>query len=111
MFIGAAGVAQLDRYWELQQERTGTDPNGWLLSYDGGTTPMRAKSMTEYVGRLAKRLKIPADFHTLRHFAATELVAQGVDLPTAAGQLGHTGGSWPPSTCTPRKTGAPPLGS
>ena len=92
VFIGAAGVAQLDRYWELQQERTGTDPDGWLLSYDGGTTPMRAKSMTEYVGRLAKRLKIPADFHTLRHFAATELVAQGVDLPTAAGQLGHTTG-------------------
>ena len=54
---------------------------------------MRAKSMTEYFARLAKRLKIPAHFHTLRHFAAAEeAVAQGVDLPTAAAQLGHTTG-------------------
>lgn len=46
--------------------------------------------MTDYFGRLAKRLRIPAHFHTLRRFAATELVAGGVDLPTAAGQLGHS---------------------
>jgi integrase len=90
VFIGAAGVALLDGYRQVLIDRSGAEPDGWLLSYDGGTTPMRAKSMTEYFGRLAKRLKIPAHFHTLRHFAATELVAGGVDLPTAAGQLGHS---------------------
>jgi integrase len=51
---------------------------------------MRAKSMTEYVSRTAKRLKIPATLHTLRHWKQTEMNRQGVDLPTAAGQGGHS---------------------
>jgi integrase len=92
VFIGAFGVALLDGYRDMLTERMGAEPDGWLLSYNGGATPMRAKSLTEYVGRLAARLKIPVHFHTLRHFAATELVAQGVDLPTAASQLGHSTG-------------------
>jgi integrase len=92
VFIGATGVALLEQYRAVQTERIGHDPEGWLLSYNGGETEMRAKSMTEYVTRLAKKVKVPAHFHTLRHWAATELVHQGVDLPTAASQLGHSTG-------------------
>ena len=44
------------------------------------------------MARLTKRLGIPVTFHGLRHFAATELVAGGTDLPTAAQQLGHSVG-------------------
>lgn len=92
VFIGDAGVAFLDRYRAELRERMGTEPAGWLLSYDGGESPMRAKSMTEYVTKMARKVKVPAHFHTLRHWAATELNAQGVDLPTAAAQLGHSTG-------------------
>jgi len=92
VFIGLEGVAILNRYFDLKREQIGHDPDGWLLSLDGGSTPLRAKSLTEYVTRLGKRLKIPVHFHSLRHFAATELVHGGIDLPTAAGQLGHSPG-------------------
>lgn len=88
--IGLQGVQLLNGYRRLLVERMGTEPDGWLLSYDGGATPMRAKSMTEYVTRLAKKLGITAHFHTLRHFTATELVGAGVDLAVAARQLGHS---------------------
>ncbi|MGH9090000.1 MAG: tyrosine-type recombinase/integrase [Acidimicrobiales bacterium] len=91
VWIGAEGVALLDGYRSVLRERVdGEEPAGWLLSPDGGATPMRAKSMTEYVTRLAKRLGIRAHFHTMRHFAASELVGAGVDLAVAARQLGHS---------------------
>jgi integrase len=92
VYIGADGVALLERYRSAKALEVGHDPDGWLLSYNGGTTPMRAKSMTEYVGRLAKELKIPAHLHTLRHWKQTEMNRQGVDLPTAADQGGHSVG-------------------
>jgi integrase len=90
VFIGTEGVAILRRYFDTKVEMLGHDPDGWLLSLDGGTTPLRAKSVSDYMTTLSRRLKIPAHFHTLRHFSATELVHAGVDLPTAAGQMGHS---------------------
>jgi integrase len=90
VFLGEDGMAILRRYWDEKRGLLAKDPDGWLLSYDGGTTPMRAKSLTAYMARLGKRLGIPVHFHQLRHFAATELNAAGVDLPTAAAQLGHS---------------------
>jgi integrase len=90
--LGSEGMAILGRYWDAQVERWSRDPDGWLLSYDAGTTPLRAKSLSEYVTALGRRQRpaIPVHFHQFRSFAATELVHQGVDLPTAAGQLGHS---------------------
>jgi integrase len=90
VYIGAEGVALLDRYRDAKTEELGRKPEGWLLSYNGGETPLRAKSMTEYVSALAKSVKVPAHLHTLRLWKATELNAQGVDLPTAASQMGHS---------------------
>jgi integrase len=91
VFIGTEGVAILRRYFDSKADLLGgSDPTGWLLSLDGGTTPLRAKSVSDYMTTLSRRLKIPAHFHTLRHFSATELVHAGVDLPTAAGQMGHS---------------------
>ena len=57
---------------------------------DGGETPLRAKTLTEYIAFLGRRCGIKVRLHSLRHFRATELVHAGVDLPTAAGQMGHT---------------------
>jgi integrase len=90
VYIGAEGVELVDRYRETKREQTGREPDGWLLSNNGGVTPMRAKSMTEYFGRLAKDLKIPATLHTLRHWKQSEMSRLGVDLPTAADQGGHS---------------------
>ena len=90
VFIGATGVDLLLVYKTAKAEQIGCEPDGWLLSYDGGITPLRAKSMTEYFGRLAKRLGINATLHTLRHWNSTEMSRQGVDPATAAAQLGHT---------------------
>jgi integrase len=82
----------LDRFAGETEVRPWKEGKGWLISYDSGHTPKRAKTLTEYLGWLSKRLKIPVHFHSLRHFTATELVHAGVDLPTAAGQLGHSTG-------------------
>jgi integrase len=91
VFVGTEGVAILRRYFDSKVDLLGgQDPEGWLLSLDGGATPLRAKSVSDYMTGLSRRLKIPAHFHTLRHFSATELVHAGVDLPTAAGQMGHS---------------------
>jgi integrase len=92
-WIGPAGVELLAGYQDSKRALLGQDPDGWLLSYDGGTTPMRAKGLTDYVARLGRRVGVKVHFHQLRHFAASELAALGVDLPTAAAQLGHSPGT------------------
>jgi integrase len=90
VYLGFEGTAILDRYLGTKRELLGREPEGWLLSYDGGTTPMRAKGLTAYITKLGRRVGVPVHFHQLRHFAATELNHAGVDLPTAAAQLGHS---------------------
>jgi integrase len=49
--------------------------------------------MSHRFRRLAYGLGIDAHLHTLRHYAATELLTAGVDLRTVAGRLGHGDGS------------------
>src|SRR5664280_1560944 len=89
--IGAPGVELLERYWDTKKAQIGRDPEGWLLSYDGGTTELRAKSVTEYVSRLAKEQGLPhVHLHTFRHWKQSEMSARGVDLATAADQGGHS---------------------
>lgn len=55
--------------------------------------PRYPSSMSQRFKRLADRLGIDAHLHTLRHYAATELLTAGVDLRTVAGRLGHGDGS------------------
>jgi integrase len=90
VFIGAGGVAILETYRRAKEAEIGRGPDGWLVSYNGGESPMRAKGVTEYVSRLLKKLGITAKLHTLRHWKSTELQILGVDLPTAAAQMGHS---------------------
>ncbi len=88
--LGPTTVKDILDYRKAKATQLGREPDGWLLSYNGGQTPMRAKAMTDYVSRLAKKLKIPATLHTLRHWKDTTLNQLGVDLPTAAAQQGHS---------------------
>ena len=92
VYVGAEGLRILGEYRAAKTDLLGHEPaeGAWLLSMDGGDTPLRAKAFTEYVSSLGRRNKIKVRLHSLRHFRATELVHAGVDLPTAAGQMGHT---------------------
>ena len=72
VYIGPDGIAGLREYQARWRGRTARrDPDGWLLSYDGGRTPMRAKSMTAYMARLSSVSGYQLVFHSLRHFAAS----------------------------------------
>ena len=55
--------------------------------------PRSPSAMTHRFKRLADRLGVDAHLHALRHYAATELLAAGVDLRTVAGRLGHGDGT------------------
>lgn len=83
-------VALLERYRKQQADLLDIEPGGWLLSYDGGSTPLRAKALTERITSLGKSLGIDASPHSFRRTADTQLHAAGVDLDTASRRQGHT---------------------
>ena len=53
---------------------------------------MNPDAVTHRFGRLARRLGLHARLHDLRHYAATQLIAGGVDVRTVSGRIGHAGG-------------------
>jgi integrase len=66
------------------------DPNRFVFSHDGGVTPWRPNYVTLAFARLTRRTGLPdVRLHDLRHFAATTMLLNGVDVRTAAGRLGH----------------------
>lgn len=57
------------------------------------STPLAPHSMSQRYRRLATRLGLQSTrMHSLRHYAATQLVTAGVDIRTVAGRLGHGSG-------------------
>ncbi len=55
-----------------------------------GRTSWNPAQLTQAFARLAKRAGVPqVRLHDLRHFVATRLLANGVDVRTVAGRLGH----------------------
>jgi integrase len=67
------------------------DADRYIFSHDpDGTTPWRPDYATLAFARLADRLGIAKiRLHDLRHFAATTMLLNGIDVRTAAGRLGH----------------------
>jgi integrase len=63
----------------------------FVFSHDpDGGRPWRPGYVTLAFGRLAERLGFPQlRLHDLRHFAATTMLVNGIDVRTAAGRLGH----------------------
>jgi integrase len=68
------------------------NPEGYVLTIDPtGNEPTKPDSLGQAFGRLcAKTGRNGLTLHSLRHFAATYLVASGVDVRTVAGRLGHS---------------------
>ena len=58
-----------------------------------GSSPYGPRSLSSRYRRLAIKLGLRSTrLHSLRHYAATELIAAGVDVRTVAGRLGHGSG-------------------
>ena len=58
-----------------------------------GAVPWNPHTMTHRYRRHAFRVGITSSLKELRHYSATQLLANGVDLNTVAGRLGHAEGS------------------
>jgi integrase len=68
-------------------------PEAYVFSYDpAGRQPMNPDSVTHCFGHLARQLGVRARLHDLRHYAATQLIAGGMDVRTVSGRIGHAGG-------------------
>jgi integrase len=57
------------------------------------SSPWRPDRVTHSFERIRDQAGLPTRFHHLRHFAATMMLASGVDVRTAAGRLGHSDSS------------------
>ncbi len=70
---------------------TTLDPGSLMLSSDpAGWIPVNINSLSSAFRRIADRLELPGvRLHSLRHFAATQLISSGIDVRTAATRLGH----------------------
>ena len=64
--------------------------DGYIFGPDDGTTPARAKSVTEFLSKHARKVGVTARFHDLRHFAVTRAIAAGWDITTSSRYFGHT---------------------
>ncbi len=63
----------------------------YVFSHDPeGQIPWRPDYVTTAFGRLARQQQLDGlRLHDLRHFSATTMLANGVDIRTASGRLGH----------------------
>jgi integrase len=79
--------AQLER-----AQAAGTMPpdDGWVLSADGiGNDPRSPHTVGRAITAGARKAGVKISPHSLRRFAGSYLIANGVDIRTAASQLGH----------------------
>jgi hypothetical protein len=69
-------------------------PDAFAFSPDpAGSRPWNPDTMTHRYGRYAVKVGISSSLKELRHYSATQLLSNGVDLRTVAGRLGHAEGS------------------
>jgi integrase len=69
-------------------------PDAFVFSPDpAGSQPWNPDTMTHRYERYASRVGISSSLKELRHYSATQLLSNGVDLRTVAGRLGHAEGS------------------
>jgi integrase len=60
-----------------------------LVCTQPDASPIAPKVLTNYFGRVTKRLGLPIHFHSLRHTHATHLLLAGVHPKVAQERLGH----------------------
>ncbi|MEQ4205760.1 site-specific integrase [Actinopolymorpha sp. B9G3] len=83
-----------DRYAERIAE-LGIDPSedAYVFSYEPDhSRPCNPDAVSHRYTATCSSVGVDSHLHALRHYSATELITQGVDLRTVAGRLGHAGG-------------------
>ena len=67
--------------------------DGYVFSSDGyGEQPWPPDTVTYWFRRVSAAAGVDCTLRSLRHYNATQMLAAGIDLRTAAGRLGHAGG-------------------
>lgn len=91
IYRGPAVFDVLNRFRAFQRDRIGREPQGWVLSEDGGTTPIKPTTLGKRATVHCHALGYEGiSLHDFRRLTASELAAAGVDVTVAADQLGHT---------------------
>jgi integrase len=91
-------VELLAEYRELCRKRAGQAggvlaADGYVFSGDGfGARPWPPDTVTHWFRRVRAAAGVDCTLRSLRHYNATQMLAAGIDLRTAAGRLGHAGG-------------------
>ena len=89
VYLGHDGLAFIDRYRYRLRVLMHVEPWGYLLTYDGDT-PVAPKTLAAQLSSLGKKCGLVVTTHSFRRAAATQLVAAGVDVDSAARRMGHT---------------------
>jgi integrase len=67
--------------------------DGYVFSSDGfGERPWPPDTVTHWFRRVSSAAGVDCTLRSLRHYNATQMLAAGIDLRTAAGRLGHAAG-------------------
>lgn len=87
---GKGGVLEYLPLHPLVAEAAGAYGPGWWFPSDKNPTGhVRSESVTDVIGDVMRRAGVPGTAHSLRHWYATELLEQGVDLRTIQRLLRH----------------------
>ncbi len=94
--VGEAGVELLAQWRRICEDRAAAagvelSADGFVVSpFPDGSRPVNPDSFSSAVHRMCEQLGMAhVHLHSLRHFAATELLAGGIDARNAAEILGH----------------------
>jgi integrase len=93
--LDVSALRALGRRWESAvalANRLGLElpDEGYIFSVSPtGSTPIMPDRATKVFTAAAKAAGVDAHLHSLRHWAATEMIASGVPVPVAAKRLGH----------------------
>jgi len=69
-------------------------PDAFVFSPDpAGSQPWNPDTMTHRYERYAAKVGVTSSLKELRHYSATQLLSNGIDLRTVAGRLGHAEGA------------------
>jgi len=96
--LDPATVDLLAEYRESCGQRVGQvggmlPAGGYVFSSDGfGERPWPPDTATHWFRRVSSAAGVDCTLRSLRHYNATQMLAAGIDLRTAAGRLGHAAG-------------------
>lgn len=71
--LGRLGLDLIERYRDITRNLLRREPDGWLLSYDAGVAPMRAKPLGQAITDLGKGLGLTVTTHSFGRVSATQL--------------------------------------